>query len=163
MFIYLIYIFNIILIAFPLAIFEICIESSGGWGSSWPKHKWYAKPFLPNNKLVKFLVKIANVQSPLNYHLFVFGIIIPIIFLIEYVFITHNIFLLTSCFIAVLVFEDFLWFLLNWRFDALKQLFKGPNGIIWWHKGWVRISKTHYLPSSYFMMIPISLILLILS
>ncbi|MDD3284674.1 MAG: hypothetical protein PHZ07_03715 [Patescibacteria group bacterium] len=158
---YLIYILNILLIALPLAIFEICIEPSGGWGSSWLKNKWYAKPFIPENKIVKFFVRIFNVESPLNYHLFMFGFIIPAIFLLEYIFITQNIILLLSGFVAVLVFEDFLWFLLNWRFDSLKQLLKGPNGSIWWHKGWIKVSKNKYLPISYFIMFPISIILLL--
>jgi len=156
----LIYILNILLIALPLAIFEICIEPSGGWGISWLKHKWYAKKFLPESKLMKFFVRVFNVETPLNYHIFVFGLIIPLIFIFEYFFIENNILLMISCFLAVLAFEDFLWFLLNWRFDSLKQLLKGPNGNIWWHKGWIRIYKKYYLPISYFILIPISLILL---
>lgn len=160
---YLVYILNILLIALPLAIFEICIEVGGGWGSSWPKHRWYAKPFIPENRIVKFFVKIFNVESPLNYHLFMFGLIIPVIFLLQYFYFTKNILLLISCFVAVLVFEDFLWFLLNWRFDSLRQLLKGPNGSIWWHKGWIKVGKNKYLPISYFIMIPISIILLILA
>lgn len=154
------YILNILLIALPLAIFEIFIEPSGGWGISWPKHKWYAKPFFPENKFLKFIVRIANIESPLYYHVFVFGLIIPGIFVLEYFFIIQNILLLISCFIAVLVFEDFLWFLMNWRFDSFTQLLKGPNGNIWWHKGWVRVYKQYYLPVSYFILIPVSLILL---
>lgn len=158
-----IYVLNILVIALPLAIFEICIEPSGGWGSSWPKDKWYAKPFFPDNKFVKLMVKVGNVESPLNYHIFVFGIIIPAIFVLEYFFITSNVVLLIACFMAVLACEDFLWFLINWRFDSLRQLLKGPNGSIWWHKGWIRISKKYYLPISYFIMMPISIILLILA
>jgi len=160
---YLLYILNILLIALPLAIFEIIIEPSGGWGSSWPKHKWYAKPFAPKNKIIKLFVKIINVESPLNYHLFVFGLIIPIIILVEHFYLTKNILLSIACIIAILVFEDFLWFLLNWRFDSLKQLLKGPKGSIWWHKSWVKIGKNSYLPISYFLLFPLSIILLILA
>jgi hypothetical protein len=64
-----------------------------------------------------------------------------------------------AIFIGVLVAEDFLWFLLNWHFDARKQLLKGPNGSIWWHKNWIKISKNYYLPACYFSALALSIII----
>ena len=158
-----IYIINILVIAFPLAIFEIITEKQFGWGSGWSKDKWYAKQFAPNSSVVKLLVKILRVEYPLNCHFVIFVIIIPIIFVFEYFFWTNNILLLLSSFIGVVVFEDLFWFLFNWNFDSFKQLLKGPNGSIWWHKRWIKISKNNYLPASYFSALPISFVLLLLA
>lgn len=160
---YLIYSLNILFIALPLAIFEIIIEKSYGWGSSWTKDKWYAKPFHLNNLFVKSITKILNIESPLNYHVLVFWIILPIIFIFEFFLLANNILLLLASYIAVMIFEDFFWFLLNWNFDSLRQLLNGPKGSIWWHKRWVNIYKSYYLPASYFPMFLLSVILLIIS
>lgn len=161
--IYLFFFVNVLAIALPLAIFEIVAEKSQGWGSGWQKNKWYAKPFFPKNKIIRLLVKILTIESPLNYHILVFVLMIPSIFILEYFLLTKNILLLASCFIGVLVAEDFLWFLLNWNFDSLKQLLKGPSGSIWWHKRWFKISLTKYLPTSYFYGLLLSLVLLFLA
>lgn len=158
-----IYILNIFLVALPLAIFEIIIERDKGWGSGWQKSKWYAKPFAPSSKTVKFLAKILNIEPPLNYHIVVFGLVLPSIFLCQYLYVTSNVVLLLACFVAVTVFEDFLWFLLNWHFTSLRQLFKGPHGTIWWHKRWIRVFKNYYLPGAYFTAVPLSIILLLLA
>jgi len=161
--IYFIYFLNLLIVALPLAFFEIVIEKKNGWGSGWPKDKWYAKPFLPDNSVTKLLVKILKVESPLNYHFLVFGVILTVVFVLEYFRWTDNILLLLASFIGVTVFEDFLWFLLNWHFDSRKQLLKGPNGSIWWHKSWIKISSNYYLPTSYLFAMPLSLILLLLA
>ena len=159
----LVYILNILVIAFPLSILEILMEGKFGWGSGWSKDKWYAKPFLAGNPIVKFFVKQIKIEWPLNYHITVFIVIMPIICILEYIFLDRNIVLIVACFIAILVFEDLFWFLFNWNFDSFKQLMKGPNGSIWWHKGWIRISGNTYLPVPYFVHIPFSLVLLILA
>lgn len=153
--------YNILFLSLPLAIFEIIIEKDKGWGGGWNKTKWCAKPFAPNSKLTRFLVKILKVETPLNYHLLMFAVVFPIIFIAQYVFITHNILLLFTAFITVILFEDVLWFAINWNFDSFKQLLKGPNGSIWWHKSWVKISSHNYLPTSYFIW-PILVVILYL-
>ncbi|MDO8659133.1 MAG: hypothetical protein Q7K54_00875 [Candidatus Parcubacteria bacterium] len=158
-----IYVLNILIIALPFSIFEIFIEKNNGWGSGWSKDKWYAKPFLPNNSIVKLLIKILKIESPLNYHFFVFTIFLPIIFLLEYFYLANNILLMIASFIGVVLFEDFFWFLFNWNFDSLKQLLKGPNGSIWWHKRWIKVSNNYYLPASYFPTLILSVFLLLLS
>jgi hypothetical protein len=160
---YTIYLLNILFIALPLAIFEIVIEKGVGWGGGWNKSKWYAKKFLPNNSIVKLLIKVLKIESPLFYHFLVFAIILPVIFIFEYFYWTNNILLLLASFIGVMVCEDFLWFLLNWNFDSLRQLLKGPKGSIWWHKRWVKISANAYLPIAYFSTLLLSLVLLFLA
>ena len=163
MYVYLIYILNIFIVALPWALFEIIIEKDSGWGSRWPKNKWYAKKFAPENSLVRFIVQLLKIESPLNYHALVFAAVLPVIFLFEYFFWTRNVMLLLASFIGVIVFEDFFWFLFNWNFDSLKQLLKGPGGSIWWHKGWTKIRRNYYLPSSYFSVLSLSIILLLLA
>ena len=157
-----IYFLNVLIIALPLALFEIVTEKDKGWGSGWSKSKWYAKPFAPKSSLVRFLTKILNIEHPLVYHFIVFAVIIPAIFIFEYFYLTKDILLLLASFIGVIALEDFLWFLLNWNFDSRRQLLKGPNGTIWWHKRWIKISKNTYLPASYSAFL-LSLLLLILS
>ncbi|MDE2031112.1 MAG: hypothetical protein KGI58_02540 [Patescibacteria group bacterium] len=160
---YLFYILNILLIALPLAIFEIIIEKDHGWGSGWSKDKWYAKPFHSKSLFIRSIIKILNIESPLYYHVLVFWVVLPIIFITEFFWLESNILLLISSYIAVMIFEDFFWFLLNWNFDSLRQLCNGPKGSIWWHKRWRKIYKNYYLPASYFPTLLLSIILLILS
>lgn len=160
---YVIYILNILLISLPIAIFEIAIEKRGGWGSSWLKDKWYAKPFKPDSKAVKLLIKIVNIQSPLNYHFVMFVLVIPSLFIVQYFYWTKDVLLLFSCFFSVLVFEDFFWFLFNWHFSSLKELLKGSDGSVWWHKSWVKIFGKYQLPKSYLSLIILSMVFFILA
>lgn len=161
------YILNVLAIAVPLAFFEIIVEKKSGWGSSWQKNKWYAKAFAPKSAFMKFIAKALDIEPPLNYHVLMFLLVIPVIFLFEYFYIKKNILLLLASFSGALVTEDFLWFLFNWYFDSLHQLLKGPNGTIFWHKRWFKISgssgKDKYLPASYFSAMAISLLLLLFS
>jgi len=157
------YALNVLLVALPLAIFEIIFEGSQGWGSGLAKDKWYAKPFAPDSRTVKLLVKILNIQSPLNYHISVFAVLIPLLMLAEYFIFGRSPVLIVAIYFGILMFEDFLWFLFNWHFDSLRQLLKGPNGSIWWHKAWIKVSPNHYLPASYPIAIAISGGLLLLA
>jgi hypothetical protein len=160
---YLIYIFNILIIALPLAIFEIFIEKNHGWGSGWKKDGWYAKPFLPNSFIVKFIAKLFRLEQPLNYHFLVFVVIVPFVFILEYYYLTYNALFFLAIFVGVWVTEDILWFLLNWYFDSRTQLLKGPNGSIWWHKHWIKISKNYYLPTCYFLAFLLSILIFIVA
>src|ERR1035437_1806236 len=156
--IYLFYLLNIFVVALPLAIFEIVLEKNKGWGSGFPKDKWFTKQFLPNNVIVKFSAQSLKIEHPLNYHFWVFAVTIPFIFILEYYYLTYNILFFLAIFIGVLVAEDSLWFLLNWYFDSRKQLLKGPNGSIWWHKHWIKIYKNYYLPTCYFSAVILSIL-----
>ena len=160
---YLFYLLNIIVVALPLAIFEIFIEKNNGWGSGWSKNSWYTKKFLPNNNFVKFSTKIFKIEHPLNYHVLIFAVAVPFILILEYYYLTYNILFFFAIFLGVLVAEDSLWFLLNWHFDAREQLLKGPNGSIWWHKHWIKISKNYYLPTSYFSALLLSVLVLLIA
>jgi hypothetical protein len=89
--------------------------------------------------------------------------VLPIILISEYLTIIPNAALLLAVYFAILITEDFLWFLLNWNFNSLEELLKGPNGKIWWHKRWVKIYKNKYLPMSYFIAIPFILLFILIS
>lgn len=160
---FLFFVANILILAGGLAVFEIKIEKNSGWGSGWQKNKWYSRPFAPKSLLVKIVVKLLNVANPLNYHAIVFGLVLPLTLIIEYFTLTKNVFLLLACFVGVTVFEDMFWFILNWHFDSLRQLLKGPNGGIWWHHRWMRIYKNQYLPVSYATGFLVAAIFLLLS
>ena len=154
---------NILVIALPLAIFEIIIEKNYGWGSGLPRNNWFTKPFLPNNVFVKFSSRLLRIEKPLNYHFFVFVITVPLILILEYYYLTYNVLFFLAIFIGILVTEDVLWFLLNWHFDSRKELLKGPNGSIWWHKHWIRISKNYYLPTCYFSAVVLSILVFLVA
>ena len=152
--------FNIIAIALPLALLEIYWEGDKGWGSGMNKNRWFAKPFGPNSSVMKFIVKVINIENPLNYHVFVFVATIPLILLAEYIYFHHPPLVFVSSYFGILLAEDFLWFLFNWHFDSLRQLLRGPNGSIWWHKRWIKISPKHYLPAAYLTGLALSLFFL---
>ncbi len=158
---YLFYLLNILLFALPLALFEINLEKSQGWGGGFPKDKWYGKSSLKNTRLAQSLMKITKLEIPLNYHL-----VIMLLFLVVFVaelIITKNIFLVLSCFFGVNFFADLSWFALNWHFDSMKQLLKGPHGSISWHKSWFKISKRSYLPTTYPIWLSLSIVFFTLS
>ena len=157
------FLINIILIALPLALLEIRLEKAGGWGSNWPKDRWYSRPFMPKSILMKLFSRIFDIHNPLNYHILIFAILLPSICLIQYFYLTKNIILLISCLSGILLFEDFFWFLCNWHFDSMQQLLKGPTGTIWWHKRWYKITNHHYLPAIYFPSLAFSLFFLLLA
>jgi len=154
---YIFYGLNILLFALPLALFEINLEKSQGWGGGFPKDKWYGKSFIKGTAFGRQLTKITRLEEPLNYHVIIM-ILFPTVFTLEYIFGIRNIWLIISCFWGVNFFADLFWFFFNWHFDSLTQLLKGPKGSISWHKSWVKISRNSYLPTVY----PIWLILSII-
>lgn len=147
--IYLFFIINVLIIAWPVALLEIIIEKDKGWGAGHPKDKWYGKIIGLNNPIVKAICRILNVPYVFGYGLAMYGVVIPVILVAEYFLLIQNIYLLLAVFVAICFIEDFSWFVFNWHFDSLNQLLKGPNGSIWWHLKWVKISKNMYLPKSY--------------
>jgi len=159
---YLFYALNILLFSLPLALFEINLEKDQGWGGAFPKNKWYGKSFIKGTPIAKVLSQITNFEAPLNYHIVIMFLFVAV-FASEYLFGTKNIFLLLSCFFGVNFFADLFWFSFNWHFDSLKQLLKGPNGTIGWHKNWVPIGKNSYLPLSYPLWFSLSLLFFLLA
>ena len=140
---------NILFFAIPLALVEICIEKGQGWGGGLSKDKWYAKSILRNTKLGAFIQKITKLDLPLNFHLIISYVIYPIFLILDYVFLSKNIFLIIAGLFVIMMCADFSWFAFNWNFDSLTELTKGPTGNIFWHKKWVKISATKYIPIMY--------------
>lgn len=140
---------NVIAIAVPIAFLEIITEKDMGWGAGHPKDKWYGKIIGENYPLIKFLAKSVGVPYFFGYAVFMYFVLIPLLLLGEYFLLIPNASLLIAIYFASVALEDFLWFVFNWHFDSLRQLFKGPLGSIWWHKRWLKIGKQTYLPASY--------------
>ena len=157
------YLFNVLCVALPLALFEISMEKANGCGSGWSKDKWYAKSVLRDTKFAKLLTKLTKLEAPLNYHLVLCGLIFPAIFILEYIYGSRNILVLFACLLGIIFFADIFWFMFNWYFDSFRQLLKGPNGTIFWHKSWVKISKNHYVPTVYPLWLGLSLVLLFIA
>ncbi len=157
------FIANVILIALSVAFFEIITEKDKGWGAGHPKDKWYGKILWQNSPIAQTVVKALGVPYIFGYGFAMYGVIIPLTLIAEYLFLNQNVFLLLAIFVTVCFVEDFLWFVFNWYFDSLKQLFKGPYGSIWWHKKWVKIFKDTYLPQSYFSGLSLTLVFLLLA
>ncbi len=158
---YLFYTLNVLFFALPLALFEINLEKSQGWGGCFPKDKWYGKSSLNGTRIDKILAKITKFESPLNYHLVIMALFL-IVFISEYIA-TKDIFLVLSCFFGVNFFADLSWFSFNWHFASMKELLKGPHGIIHWHKSWLKIGKESYIPKTYPIWLGLSLLFFFLS
>ncbi len=159
---YLFYALNILFFALPLALFEINLEQDQGWGGGFPRNKWYGKSFLKGTGVDKILTKITRFESPLNYHLVIMFLFVAV-FVLEYLYGSQNIWLILSCFFGVNFFADFFWFSFNWHFDSFKQLLKGPNGSISWHKNWLKLGKEAYLPTNYPVWLSLSIIFFIIA
>jgi len=145
---FLFFFINVFVLALPIAIGEILIERDKGWYSGHPKDRWYTRKICENHLISRIVgVPYFSVSNILV------GLIFLIILVAEYIFIFPHTLFLASVFIGGLVIEDFLWFLLNWYFPAFRELSKGPNGSIWWHQKWLKISSRHYLPKSYLTII----------
>ena len=141
---------NILLFAIPLALTEIFVEKSHGWGSGFSKERWFAKSIFHDTKLGSLITKITKLEPPLNYHILIGWILFPAVFIFEYIYWVQNIWLVLSSFFVALVVADISWFLCNWYFDSWTQLTKGAKGSIFWHKSWTKIAGGKYLPTSYF-------------
>jgi hypothetical protein len=154
---------NLLFIALPVAFLEIIIEKDKGWGAGHPTDSWYGRKIGENNPLMKFLCKTAGIPYVFGYGFWMYFILIPIILLAQYFFWHHNLALMFASSFAIGAVEDFLWFVFNWNFDSLRQLLKGPEGNIWWHKKWVKISSSKYLPRSYFIAFTLTAVLIYLA
>lgn len=146
---FLFFLINVIIIAIPVALLEILIEKDKGWGAGHPKDKWYGKIIGLNNPIMKTICGSLGIPYIFGYGLLMYFILIPAVLVIEYFTLVPNVPLLIAIYVAATALEDFSWFVLNWHFDSLHQLLKGPNGTIWWHKRWIKIFPKTYLPASY--------------
>lgn len=154
---------NVISISLFGAIFEICMEKDKGWGAGLDKSRWYGRIVGENNLILKLLAKSAGVPYFFGYAIAMYFILVPAVLLSEYFLFDQSPILFIAMYFSILALEDFTWFLLNPYFPSLKELLKGPNGSIWWHKKWVRIGNHSYLPQSYFTSALIVASLLILN
>ncbi len=156
------YISNILLFMLPVSLIEIGVEKAHGWGSGFSKDKWYAKSILEGTLAEKLITSITKCEPPMNYHIIIM-ILFPAVFITEYLFGAKNILLLLACYTGVNFFGDIFWFMFNWHFHSMRELLKGPNGSIFWHKNWIKIGRESYIPFSYPLWLGLSLFFLFLS
>jgi hypothetical protein len=159
---YLFYVLNIVLFSLPLALFEISVEKAQGWGGGLSKEKWLGKSSIKGTFADKVITMITGFESPLNYHLIIMFVFCSV-FVLEFIFGSRNIFLIVACLIGANFFADFFWFSFNWYFHSMKELLKGPNGSIYWHKKWIKIGKESYIPQTYPIWFFSSIVLLLIS
>jgi hypothetical protein len=154
---------NLLFFAIPLALFEIWLENfKSGWDGE------FIHPFWGKKIYWGWMLKVFQKRYVTPYHLIMFGVIIPLITLTEYLMLHFldgsrwivvsfgKVTIIPPLFILALwlgnmVVEDFLWFALNtwfhFRFpDALHKLFKGEFK---WHTQWVNITHNVMLPRFY--------------
>jgi len=161
---------NTLVLSLILAVFEIFLEKDKGWASGLNPSTW-------GRKLLKGSIIARLCEKPYitTYHIFVFLVVMPAIFLGEYLLlkklgIGHPVsgnllgaskpflgmplgelrfapsLFLISVWLLLLGAEDFLWFALNWFYPgSLKDLLSGN---VWWHSRWVSFGTTK-LPRFY--------------
>lgn len=154
-----IFLIDIVFLAIPIALFEITIEKDKGWGAGLPEDRWYGRVVGENNTVMRILASIIGVPYFFGYGILMYLILLPLFLFVEYLFFVPNLILLLTIYIGIVVTEDFSWFVLNWHFSSLKELFKGPHGSIWWHKRWIKLFNGYYLPRSYLAIIVASILL----
>jgi hypothetical protein len=153
-----------------LALIEIVIERDRGWASALEERGW-GKKLLAGTAVVRWIDK----PYVTAYHLLVFGALLPVVLWSQYRMglleglgsasrahhqLADGLFLF-SAFLAICVFEDFLWFALNWYYSgSLTDLLAGD---IWWHTGWIALGSSVKLPRFYLSVGGIALGLLAIS
>jgi len=145
---------NVLLLSLALALSEIFLEKEKGWASG-------ANPKVAGRKLFRGSVLSDLCEKPYltAYHLFVFGMIVPLIlagelWLVGAAAIEHPslanhlvmkiggvafvpILFLIAAWFCIFVVEDLLWFLLNWHYPrSMRDLLSGK---IWWHTRWLTL------------------------
>ncbi len=161
---------DVTVLSLILALIEIVMEKDQGWASNLNERGWGRK-LLEGNPLVRWIDK----PYVTAYHLLVFGALLPIVLWTQYrvgvlsgfgsaVHLTYPVadgLFLFSAYLAICVFEDFLWFALNWYYpSSLTDLLAGE---IWWHTGWVAVGRSVQLPRVYLSVGGIALGLLAIS
>jgi hypothetical protein len=150
-----------------LAVIEIVIEKDRGWAAAFNERGWGRK-LLAGTPLLRWIDK----PYVTSYHLLVFGALVPMVLWAQYRIalfagfasgsrtghLAADLLLLFSAFLAICVFEDFLWFAFNWYYPgSLKDLFAGD---IWWHTSWIQLGASVKLPRVYIAVGGIALCLL---
>ena len=135
------------LMAFLFAKWEIQIEGKYGWAAKLPTWR----------KNSGFLVKIYG-KPITGYHVYMFLtssalVHFPIFFITNWTL--KNELTVLGFLLLMLVFEDFLWFVLNPAF-GLKN-FRKTNPNLWWHKKWFL-----GLPLLYWFFLPIGIVLILI-
>jgi hypothetical protein len=152
-----------------LAVIEIVLERGQGWASTF-NERGLGKKLLAGTPLVRWIDKPYITA----YHLLVFGALLPCVLLTQYRIVllarfgsasgVHAIpgfLFFFSAFLAICIFEDFLWFALNWHYpSSLTDLLRGN---IWWHTDWIALGPSVKLPRCYFSVGGIALCLLTIS
>lgn len=159
---------DVTVLSLVLALIEIVMEKDQGWASTLNERGWGRK-LLEGTPLVRWIDK----PYVTAYHLVVFGALLPIVLWTQYRIgvlagfgsaVRHPIadgLFLFSAYLAVCIFEDFLWFALNWYYpSSLTDLLAGQ---IWWHTGWVAMGRSVRLPRVYLSVSGIALGLLAIS
>jgi hypothetical protein len=161
---------DVTVLSLILALIEIVLEKDQGWASTLNQRGWGRK-FLEGTPLVRWIDK----PYVTAYHLLVFGALLPIALWTQYrigvlaafgstAHTSHAVadgLFLFSAYLAICVFEDFLWFALNWYYpSSLTDLLAGE---IWWHTGWVAVGRAARLPRVYLSVGAIALGLLAVS
>lgn len=154
---------NVLVLAIPPAILEIAIEKDKGWGSGLSRATWYGRIIGERNPIFRLVAKATGVPYFFGYAIFMYFVLIPLILSAEYLLGIADPFFLLAVYFGTLFTEDFLWFVFNPYFHSLRELLKGPDGIIWWHQRWLKIGNNTYLPVSYFSGIFLTIIFLWLS
>jgi hypothetical protein len=161
---------DVTLLSAILALIEIVIEKDRGWASTM-NERGLGKKLLTGSTVLQWIDK----PYVTAYHLLVFGALLPSVLWTQYRigilagfgFAPHpgypiaDAIFLFSAFLAICVFEDFLWFALNWYYpSSLTDLLAGN---IWWHTGWIPLSSSVKLPRFYISIGAIALCLLAIS
>jgi len=142
-------IFFLFLFCFILAALESQIEGEAGWAQNlptWrPKDNWYTH----------FYRKVMSGKDMTGYHLFVFSLVLVFM---HYPYFTGRVWswsaeLATfSLFFLIAIVWDFLWFVINPRYDFGH--FWAEQ--VWWHKNWFL-----HLPIDYWIGFLVSMLLYI--
>jgi hypothetical protein len=161
---------DVMLLSAILALVEIVIEKDRGWASTL-NQRGLGKKLLAGSPMLQWIDK----PYVTAYHLLVFGALLPLVLCTQYRIgilagfgfasgprhLISDFLFLFSAFLAICVFEDFLWFALNWYYPgSLTDLFAGE---IWWHTGWIPLSPSVKLPRFYLSIGAIALSLLAVS
>ncbi len=164
------FVVNVVVIATPLALFEIWLERyKSGWGGEFYSPFWGYKiefSFLSKIKL-GFLLKILEKTYVTPYHLLMFGLVLPGIFTAEFLWLKHlaggvsswvlpvgfwgisivPVIYFVALWIGVATLEDFLWSALNWHYEnAMSRFFSGDLA---WHAKWSELAPGIKVPSFY--------------
>jgi hypothetical protein len=147
---------DVVALSSALALFEIVLERGQGWASGLSQ-RGLGKRLWEGSLFVRLLEKPYITV----YHLLIFGLVVPLILLIECWVIRlwwarsplpargvpvlsvwavgsvrfSPLLSAAAAWLAVSTLEDFLWFAFNWHYPGgLRRLLSGE---VWWHTRWV--------------------------